>query len=101
MIQLPQYQPPPPPATDSEQASVVTVLMVAAVVGVAAAIGGYHAGVTQNEMALAHARQQTQAAQHHYANCKAWVETQNTRVTHFYREYMGIEQDKQPEPANP
>lgn len=71
-----------------------SLMIVAICCGVLGALGGFHAGVSRNDIALAETQHQAQASADQYAACKAWVETQKQRVESFYTDYMGIENDE-------
>lgn len=88
-IVVPPSQPEQQPQQASNDGSGLAMIVIAVLFGAIGVVGGYHAGMTRNDIALSKLRDQAAAAADQYAACKAWVETQNTRVESFYREYTG------------
>lgn len=85
-IVVPQSQSDQQPQPKGNGSS-LAMIIIAVLFGAMGALGGYHAGITRNDIAVSRLREKADNAAKQYANCQAWVETQNARVRKFYSDY--------------
>ena len=94
-MQFPQFQTQPPTQTPDTDGPIgaMTLMLVAICCGVLGALGGFHTGLSRNDIVLARSQAQAQEASENHATCQAWIETQKQRIESFYTEYMGLNND--------